>query len=62
MTVQHCIDAIDKGFHAVTDKKKIGNLSKERGENPAAVKSTAANRPPGRAQKGTISSPGTIWN
>jgi hypothetical protein len=24
MTVQHCIDAIGKGFHTVTDKKRCG--------------------------------------
>jgi hypothetical protein len=24
MTVQHCIDAIDKGFYTVTDKKRLG--------------------------------------
>jgi hypothetical protein len=34
MTVQHCIDAIDKGFHTATDKKRLGTCLSKEGRTP----------------------------
>jgi len=44
MAVQHCIDAIDKGFHTVTEKKDLGGVSLQR--QGAALESWIPSRTP----------------